>query len=108
MLHGGGQQEGLRSGTLSPALCVGFGEAARLMIERAETDAVHLEKLWQVALTTLGGGWTLNGSAEARYRGNLNLRRDGLDAARLMADLRNIAFSLGSACLTMASRKREA
>ena len=40
--HGGGQEQGLRSGTLSPALCVGFGEAARLLAERRETDAVHL------------------------------------------------------------------
>ncbi len=104
MIHGGGQQEGLRSGTLSPALCVGFGEAARLMIERAETDAAHLAKLWQVALVTLGDGWILNGSGERRYHGNLNLRREGLDAARLMADLRNIAFSLGSACASGSGR----
>jgi len=103
-LHGGGQQEGLRSGTLSPALCVGFGEAARLMIERSDTDAAHVEKLWQIAQATLGEGWVLNGSDDLRYHGNLNLRRDGLDAARLLADLRNIAFSLGSACASGSGR----
>ena len=43
-------------------------------------------------------------SAEQRYRGNLNLRRDGLDAARLLSDLRNIAFSLGSACASGSGR----
>ena len=35
LLHGGGQEQGLRSGTLSPALCVGFGEAARIAADRA-------------------------------------------------------------------------
>src|SRR3546814_12120340 len=42
--------------------------------------------------------WTINGSAERRYHGNLNLRREGVNALRLMSDARNVAFSLGSAC----------
>ena len=44
------------------------------------------------------GGWQLNGSAAQRYRGNLNVRRDGLDVARLMSDVREVMFSAGSAC----------
>lgn len=104
LLHGGGQEQGLRSGTLSTALCVGLGEAARLAVERREADAVHVEKLWQVALATLGDEWIINGSIEQRYRGNLNLRRDTLDGARLLSDLRNIAFSLGSACASGSGR----
>ena len=104
LLHGGGQEQGLRSGTLSTALCVGLGEAARLAVERREADAVHVEKLWQLALATLGEGWTINGDFEQRYRGNLNLRRDTLDGARLISDLRNIAFSLGSACASGSGR----
>ena len=62
LLHGGGQEQGLRSGTLSPALCVGFGEAARLAAERRDADAVHVEKLSEMALATLGPGWMINGS----------------------------------------------
>lgn len=104
LIHGGGQEEGLRSGTLSPALCVGLGEAARLAVDRMEGDHIHVEKLWEVALSTFGVEWEINGSAERRYHGNLNLRRDGLDAARLIADLRNIAFSLGSACASGSGR----
>lgn len=50
------------------------------------------------------GGWQLNGSATHRYHGNLNLRRDGLDVARLMSDLRDIAFSAGSACASGSGR----
>jgi cysteine desulfurase len=103
LLHGGGQQGGLRSGTLSPALCVGFGEAARLLSERAGEDHAHVERLWAQA-RALTGGWRLNGSAEHRYRGNLNLRRDGVDAARLISELRGLAFSAGSACASGSGR----
>jgi cysteine desulfurase len=97
LVHGGGQEGSLRSGTLSPALCAGFGVAAELALRRMAEDAAHVEALWQAALALLPG-FVLNGSADQRWRGNLNLRRDGLDIARLMSDLRDIAFSAGSAC----------
>ena len=104
LLHGGGQELGLRSGTLSPMLCAGFGAAAAVAAERAQADHAHVAHLWEVALETLGPGWSLNGSADRRYPGNLNLRRDGLDAARLLADCRAVAFSLGSACASGSGR----
>jgi cysteine desulfurase len=103
LLHGGGQEGGLRSGTLSPALCVGFGEAARLMKERAQLDHAHVERLWQLARETMTG-WTLNGSEEQRYHGNLNLRREAVDAARLISEARAVAFSSGSACASGSGR----
>lgn len=102
LLHGG-DQEGGRSGTLSPALCAGFGVAARLMRERAEADAAHVARLWDIALDRLAG-WTINGSATHRYHGNLNVRRVGLDVNRLMSDCRDIAFSTGSACASGSGR----
>lgn len=104
LLHGGGQEQGLRSGTLSPMLCAGFGAAAAVAAERQEADRTHVEQLWQAALEALGPGWTVNGSTKHRYRGNLNVRRDGLDAARLLSDCREIAFSLGSACVSGSGR----
>lgn len=104
LIHGGGQERGLRSGTLSPALCVGFGEAAKLAGERRNADAAHIDDLWRVAMEALGSEWTINGSIEHRYRGNLNIRRQGVDATRLVADLRDIAFSLGSACASGSGR----
>ncbi|HVL77945.1 MAG TPA: cysteine desulfurase family protein [Sphingomicrobium sp.] len=104
LIHGGGQERGLRSGTMAPALCAGFGAAAKLALERRGVDRDHVERLWTVAVDALGEGWTVNGSVETRYRGNLNIRREGLDSARLLADLRDIAFSLGSACASGSGR----
>jgi len=104
LIHGGGQERGLRSGTLSPALCVGFGAAARLVSERRDADQAHVAQLWNAATAALGGRWSINGSVGERYRGNLNIRREGLDAARLLADLRDIAMSLGSACASGSGR----
>ena len=103
LITGGGQEQGLRSGTLSPALCAGFGVAAMIAKEREKADANHVESLWK-KVGELFSGWTLNGSATARWHGNCNLRRDGLDAARLMADVRTVAFSAGSACASGSGR----
>ena len=97
LIHGGGQEGGLRSGTLSPALCAGFGAAAALAKTRMEADFQHLQGLAAGARAILHR-WTLNGSAAARWPGNLNLHLDGLDVSRLFSDLRDVAFSAGSAC----------
>jgi len=103
LVHGGGQEGGLRSGTLSPALCAGFGAAAALCTSLWKSDAEHVERLWTLA-QDLFSGWTLNGSADGRWHGNLNLRRDGLDVGRLLSECRNIAFSAGSACASGSGR----
>ena len=103
LLHGGGQEGGVRSGTLSPALCVGFGEAARVAVERAEQDRAHVARLWGVARAATPD-WLLNGSVEHRYRGNLNIRSEGVDSARLISELRQVAFSSGSACASGSGR----
>ncbi len=102
ILHGGGQEGGLRSGTLSPALCAGFGVAASLL---AADDPAWMETLWRVAREVLAGpDWVLNGDDMRRYRGNLNVRMAGLDVARLMSECRDIAFSAGSACASGSGR----
>jgi len=103
LIHGGGQEGGLRSGTLSPSLCAGFGAAAALCTSLGASDAQHVEKLWTLA-RALFEGWTLNGSATERWRGNLNVRLDGLDVARLLSECRTVAFSAGSACASGSGR----
>ena len=103
LIHGGGQEQGLRSGTLSPALCAGFGAAAQLAAQRMEADSAHVETLWNRA-TELFTDWTINGPTTHRYKGNLNIRRDGLDVARLMSECREVMFSAGSACASGSGR----
>ncbi|WP_291132553.1 cysteine desulfurase family protein [Erythrobacter sp.] len=103
LMFGGGQEAHLRSGTLSPALCAGFGAAAQIAEERMAEDAEHVEALWTRA-RELFADWTLNGSATERWHGNLNIRREGLDVARLMSDCRNVMFSAGSACASGSGR----
>ncbi|MDT0574999.1 cysteine desulfurase family protein [Croceicoccus sp. F390] len=102
-ITGGGQQGQMRSGTLSPALCAGFAMAARLARMQMEEDAIHVAALQRQALASLTG-WTVNGSLETRWPGNLNLRKDGLDVARLMSQVRSVAFSAGSACASGSGR----
>ncbi|MBA4761668.1 cysteine desulfurase family protein [Sphingomonas sp.] len=105
LLHGGGQEPGGRSGTLSPALCAGFGAAAALAKQRFGADRAHAAQLFRAGFQALGSaGWTLNGSKDERYPGNLNLLYPGLDVARLMSELRDIAFSAGSACASGSGR----
>jgi cysteine desulfurase len=96
---GGAQEEGMRSGTVSPALVAGFGVAAALAAERMDRDWQHAERLFALATERLRG-WSINGAVGdgQRYWGNLNVRSPGLNAVRLLSDARNVAFSLGSAC----------
>ncbi len=94
---GGAQEQGMRAGTVSPALVAGFGAAAQLCAARMAADAAHVARLWDIALEMMDG-WTVNGATGSRYRGNLNIRREGVNATRLLSDARAVAFSLGSAC----------
>jgi cysteine desulfurase len=103
LMQGGGQEQGLRPGTLSPMLCAGFGVAAQLATERQADDLAHVEALWQQALG-LFADWQINGAIDARYHGNLNIRQAGLDAARLISEVRTVALSLGSACASGTGR----
>jgi cysteine desulfurase len=48
--------------------------------------------------------WDLNGGSAARWHGNLNIRREGLDVNRLMSDCRNVMISAGSACASGSGR----
>lgn len=104
LLHGGGQEAGLRSGTLAPALCAGFGVAAQLAHERMVRDLDWVKALRADALARLSPGWRMNGSEAVRWPGNLNVCHEGVDAGRLISDMRNIAFSAGSACASGSGR----
>ena len=100
---GGGQEHGLRSGTLSPALIAGMGAAAALAKDRMAADAAHVAALWDRAGEVFAD-WELNGSASTRWFGNLNIRKQALDVARLISDCREVMFSAGSACASGSGR----
>lgn len=105
LLHGGGQEGGLRSGTLSPALCAGFGTAAALAVEKGVADRAHVGALSEKLRAPFQeAGWQVNGDKSRRWPGNLNIRRDGIDAARLISEVREVAFSAGSACASGSGR----
>lgn len=103
LLHGGGQQEGRRAGTLPTALCVGLGAACRIARQRRSADAQRLtrlrERLFQ-ALQQALPGLRRNGSPDHGLPGCLNVSVPGLDAADLLLDLPDLALSTGSACST--------
>lgn len=104
IIHGGGQQNGLRSGTLPLALCVGFGAAAELF--RADDAAAERERisvirdLFVQLLKDAGHDIELNGAPSSdRHPGNANLFMRGADAADLLAAMQpRLAASSGSAC----------
>lgn len=99
--HGGGQERGLRAGTLAVPLLVGLGEAVELAMadraERGERLAMLRQRLWS-GLEALGGV-RLNGHPERRLAHNLNITIDGVEGGRLQRLLRReLAVSSGSAC----------
>ena len=55
ILFGGGQERSLRSGTLAPALCVGFGEACRIAKNEMKSDYRHMKKLYKRLLNGIIG-----------------------------------------------------
>lgn len=103
LIYGGGQEQGVRSGTLSPALCAGFGMAAKIALERRDEDAAHVAALAGIARQAFAD-WHINGSIDHRYAGNLNIWRKGVDSAHLLSTVRDVAFSAGSACASGSGR----
>lgn len=101
---GGGQQGGLRSGTLPVALCVGFGEACRISRAEMEMEAQRVTRLRDILLQRLrelATGVEVNGALEPRLPGNLNVSFDGVDAEALLMRVRDrISIASGSACTT--------
>jgi cysteine desulfurase len=101
LIDGGGQERGLRSGTLPTPLCVGLGRAAIIASEEMPAEAIRLRQLRDRLLHGLARrvrGLGLNGDAEQRLPGNLNLSFPGIEAPTLIEACPSIAMSTGSAC----------
>jgi cysteine desulfurase len=101
LIDGGGQERGLRSGTLPTPLCVGLGAAMALAQEEMAEEAQRLTVWRQRLLAGLKAqvpGLRLNGEALRRLPGNLNLSFPDVSALDLMAACPGLALSTGSAC----------
>ncbi|HUC61000.1 MAG TPA: IscS subfamily cysteine desulfurase [Alphaproteobacteria bacterium] len=101
LLSGGGQERGLRSGTLAAPLIVGFGEACAIAgVEMAEEGKRLLALRQRLAdgLMARVPELRINGDLAQRLPGNLNVSIPGVDAEALMAALPELALSSGSAC----------
>jgi cysteine desulfurase len=104
LVHGGGQERGLRSGTVSTPLVVGMGAALEVARGRRERDAVRLRamtrRLASRLADSLEGVW-LNGPQEARLPHTLSVSIEGVEPLALMRTLRDVvSFSASSACST--------
>jgi len=101
LLHGGGHERGLRSGTLPVPLIVGGAAALDLCTGELEAEAKRLselrDRLW-LRLSEALPDARQNGHPEKRLPGNLNVAFPGVDSARLLVALPDIAVSSGSAC----------
>jgi cysteine desulfurase len=101
LMEGGGQERGLRPGTLNVPGIVGFGRAAEIarseMAEEAKTTAGLRDRLLD-GLQSRVDGMTVNGTLDARLPGNLNVSFEGIDGEALLVSLDDIAVSSGAAC----------
>ena len=103
LFYGGGQENGIRSGTLNVAGIVGLGtacETSQLALKnRTEMELVKpLRDRLQQKLTSQLPDIHLNGHPEKRLQGNLNISFKGVQSQSLLLGLKNVAVSTGSAC----------
>lgn len=101
VFSGGGQERGLRSGTLPHFLCVGFGSACEVASDEMGADSAWVRHLSDRLLRGIHAkipDVTLNGDENGRYPGCLNLSFAYVEGESLLMALKNIAVSSGSAC----------
>ncbi|KAH8808048.1 cysteine desulfuras-like protein [Xylogone sp. PMI_703] len=100
IISGGGQERGLRSGTLAPALVVGFGEACRIAKEELAYDSKRVKKLSDRLLNGLLAleHTQQNGDPAHFYPGCVNVSFAYVEGESLLMALKDIALSSGSAC----------
>lgn len=101
LISGGGQERGLRSGTLPPHLVIGLGEACSLAEKEMENDhkwVSHLTNKFKDKMMSNLSHVVLNGHPDFRYFGNLNLSFAGVEGESLLMAMKEVAISSGSAC----------
>jgi cysteine desulfurase len=100
-IHGGGHENGLRSGTLNTPGIVGLGEACNLARKELPEESCRIAGLrnrLRDRITSELDGVTLNGSLQHRLAGNLNVSFAGVQGEELLTALDDVAVSSGAAC----------
>jgi cysteine desulfurase len=103
LFSGGGQERGMRSGTVATPFVVAMGKAAALAAEEQPSETAHVLALRDAFLQVLQVAkldYVLNGAWEQRVPHNLSIGFYGIEQGALMASLPEIALSAGSACST--------
>lgn len=101
MMSGGGQERGMRSGTLPTPLCVGLGEACAIAAKEMTTENERLRYLRDRLYNRLKEELSeiyLNGDFDQRIPGNLNVSFAYVEGESLMMGIKNLSVSSGSAC----------
>ena len=101
IIHGGGHEHGMRSGTLNVTGIVGLGKACEICARDMEEENRRLASLRDRLKEAILGRLDdvrVNGSLERRLPGNLNLAFGNVDAEAMQMGLRDVAVSSGSAC----------
>ncbi|ABV75065.1 cysteine desulfurase [Rickettsia akari str. Hartford] len=101
LINGGGQERGMRSGTLPTPLIVGLGVAAEIAYSEMEKDTKHVNYLFDRFLNNIHSRISevyLNGAKDPRYKGNLNLSFAGVEGESIILAIKDLAVSSGSAC----------
>ena len=101
LIHGGGQERGMRSGTLPTPLCVGLGAAAELCRQEMASESARLAKLRERFLKSVTSRLPevfVNGDLEHRLPGNLNISLAYVEGEGLMMGIKDLSVSSGSAC----------
>ena len=101
IVHGGGQEQGLRSGSLNVAGVVGFGAAARIATEERASESVRVaearDRLTATLKSRLSGVHEI-GDVTRRLSNTANIRFEGADAEAVVTNMDPVAVSTGSAC----------
>lgn len=102
LLHGGGQQRGLRSGTLPTHQIIAMGMAFQISKEKMQEESARILKLREGLWKGIRGvgGVHINGDPTCRVPGNLNVWFEGVQGEALIKSLTDIAISSGSACIS--------
>lgn len=101
MIHGGGHERGMRSGTLAVPLIVGFGKACELCEQEMSTESIRMAKMRDRLQEGIMGAMEevyLNGHPTERLPGNLNISFAYVEGEALLMGVKEIALSSGSAC----------